>query len=217
MSRSVLVVEDHPLVRAGMRALLRGLDADIDVDEASSVEDAIEHLSTRRYELALYDWHLPGPNGDPGGGMRGLVAMRETAPHTPVLVVSADSDEAVRFTALHMGASGYLSKAAGEEQIARAIAGLLYAAAPVTAPSTLLPQRDNAAQAARGPDLTARQRDVLRLMAHGQPNKGIARSLGIAEPTVRAHVTGLLKVLKAKNRTEAVIKAAELGLNGRHP
>lgn len=218
MSRAVLVIEDHPLVRAGVRALLQSVDLEIDVDEAANVEEAIERLSTRRYDLTLYDWHLPGRNGDAGGGMRGLIALRETAADMPIVVVSADSDEAVRFTALQLGASAYLSKSAGEEQIAQTVVELLSATASAARPlSTPRPAGSAAARATQALDLTTRQREVLRLMSHGESNKGIARCLGIAEPTVRAHVTGLLKALKAKNRTEAVIKAARAGLNRRQP
>lgn len=220
MSYSVLVVDDHALVRCGLRVLLARLGVEVFVCEAATVAQAIEALAVRRYDLVVYDWHLPhAGSGSPGGGVRGLVAVCESQPGVPVLVISADDDEAVRYAALQLGASDYCSKSIDPRELIRKVSMLLQpgsaakcAAAAVPAGVAAAPHRQPQTGAPRR-GLTARQREVLALLSRGEANKRIASVLGLAEPTVRAHVSGLLKALRAKNRTEAVVKARAEGLS----
>lgn len=227
MNRNVLLIEDHPLVRVGLRSVLRQIDPTVQVCEASTVGDAIGCLASQQFAFVLYDWHLPRADGSMGGGMRGLVTVCETAPGTPVIVVSGDDDAAIRYTALRVGAVDFLSKSTAEGDFTQALAsrlagpaqagpscaGPLPGAAPLNGATTHDADRPPAAVPQRY-ELTARQSEVLQWLLQGQPNKWIARTMGLAEPTVRAHISALLKILHARNRTEAVIKAGDAGLSG---
>src|SRR5574337_681416 len=191
--QAVLIIDDHPLYRSGLKAALAPLPADF--DEAASVLGAIDALGARRFDLIVYDWYLPD-----GGGCKGLVAIRQLAPGVPLVVISADEDDTIAFAAAAIGAVGCLRKSIDAQGLRQAIGRLLR-----TAPGE--PQQRKAAQpsAAAPTVLTRRQRDVLDLMACGGSNKRIAMQLGIAEATVRAHVSDLLQLLQARNRTEAVV------------
>jgi two-component system, NarL family, nitrate/nitrite response regulator NarL len=168
------------------------------VDEASTLLSATEVLCRNAgYTLILYDWHLPD-----GGGCKGLVAICQLAPGVPVVVITADDDDAVRVAALSIGAADCLSKSIGADRLREVLS------------QWVGPESSHAEPVDRKvpPALTPRQLDVLRLMARGDPNKCIAQRLGIAETTVRAHVSDILGLLQARNRTEAVMRAARMGL-----
>lgn len=198
---AVLIVDDHPLYRAGLKAALAPLA--LHVAEAASLLAALNVVGAHRFDLILYDWHLPD-----GGGLKGLVAMRQLAPDVPVVVITADEDETIAFVAASIGALACLSKASDAQRLRDSLGPLLGAA-----PSPPQPAR---AATAPVPDaarpLTRRQHDVLQLLARGDSNKRIAARLGIAETTVRCHVSDLLQLLQAHNRTEAVILAQRDGL-----
>lgn len=201
--RRILLVDDHPLFRTGLKAALVETGLDLRVVEAADLVAAIGLLSDiAAFDLILYDWHLPG-----GGGCRGLVALCELAPQVPVLVITADDDEAIRFAARDIGARDCLSKSDDAVHIRAIVAHVLGIAADGAAPA--------AGAAVSRPEpaatLTPRQRDVLQLLAHGESNKHIASRLGIAGTTVRSHVSCILRSLSARNRTEAVVKAASQG------
>lgn len=201
--RTVLIVDDHPLYRSGLKTALAPLS--VEFGEAASLLAAIDALEQRRVDLILYDWHLPD-----SGGCRGLAAIRHLAPGVPVVVISADDDEAVQIAAASMGAADFMSKATDAQRMREVLCGLLCDAAR---PPQRAPRSSVAA-------LTRRQHDVLQLMARGDSNKRIADRLGIAETTVRAHVSDILEVTRSRNRTEAVVRAQREGLVGagrRHP
>ena len=191
------------MFRAGLKTTLIGSGLGWQVAEAASLVAALELLSgAAPFDLILYDWHLPG-----GGGCRGLVALRELAPRIPVLVITADEGEAIRFAAKDIGASDCLSKSEDAAHLCAAVARILrMGTVGTTAPAGTVTARPAPPAA-----LTPRQRDVLQLMAGGDSNKNIASRLGIADTTVRAHVSGILRSLAARNRTEAVVKAVSEG------
>ncbi len=198
MPSCILVIDDHPLFRLGLRAMLDGHVNGLRLDEADSLLAAAERLAeTAPVDLVVYDWHLPA-----GGGLRGLVMLCELVPATPVLVVSGDDTDAVRYAALQVGAADFVSKADDARRLREVVLRLLArgAAADVqrAAPTPVL--------------LTPRQREILARLALGQANKRIALGLGISENTVRCHVSELLRALHAANRTEAVAKATHCGL-----
>lgn len=197
---AVLIVDDHPLYRGGLKAALAPLA--VEYGEAATLLGAIDALGARRFELILYDWHLPD-----GGGCRGLVALRQLAPAVPVVVISADEDEAIAFAAASIGAAACLSKSTDAPGLRAALGKLLGATPGAPAPSHPAARSMAAARA-----LTRRQHDVLQLLARGDSNKRIAAWLGIAETTVRAHVSDLLQLMQARNRTEAVVLAQRAGL-----
>jgi DNA-binding NarL/FixJ family response regulator len=202
----VLLIDDHPLFRAGLRGALSQDALSIEWSEAASVGEALKLMVLPpAFDLVLYDWNLPGG----GGGVRGLVAVTELARGAPLLVVSADEDEAVRMAAERLGALGFISKATD----ARALRELLWpwlqgAVARASTP----PVTGASLWFAAAASLTLRQRAVLQLMARGDANKRIADQLHIAETTVRAHVSDILRILQARNRTEAVVRASQNGL-----
>ncbi len=203
--RTILLVDDHPLFRLGLASILgdRIGGVPLRLREAATVVAAIDVLAEGgSADLIVYDWHLPG-----GGGVRGLVSICQLAPAVPVLVISADEDEAIQIAALRVGAAAFMTKAADPASIRELIRRHLQrddggAAAPAAT------QR---ADAPASPCLTPRQHAVLRLMAQGHGNKDIARRLDIAENTVRSHVSEVLRAFSAANRTEAVFKAGRVG------
>lgn len=201
-----LIVDDHPLYRAGLRSALASLP--LRFDEADTLMAAIDALSRRRFDLVLYDWHLPD-----GGGCKGLVAICQLAPQVPVVVISADEDDAIAMAASSIGAAACLSKSTDAARLGEALGRLLRDAEPLAGSEEALAARR---QASSKP-LTQRQREVLQLMARGDPNKRIADALGIAESTVRAHVSEILLLMGARNRTEAVIRAQRDSLLGLNP
>ena len=185
----VLLVDDHPLFRLGLAAVLAQEGGRVAVHEAGSMLAALDSLALHpAYDLILYGWHLPD-----GGGLRGLMALCKRAPGVPVVVISGDGDEAIGVAARTVGASGYLSKAAEPMAIRRVLAsllGLVPADGAVATPDTTL-------GAASPVILTRRQREVLHLMAQGHANKRIASRLGIAEATVQL---GLARVGTCRTR-----------------
>jgi two-component system, NarL family, nitrate/nitrite response regulator NarL len=203
---SVLLVDDHPMFRAGLLSILTVDGARWRAFESASVGPALDAIAEgQHFDLVVYDWHL---HSDGGGGVRGLLAIRQMAPNVPIVVLTADTDEAVAVAARALGAAAFLPKSAEGHQLRNALIGLLDplgATRPAAAPETAL-------RAQPPVHLTLRQLEVLKLMAQGLPNKRIALLLGIADATVRAHVTDILETLQASNRTEAVIKASRCGV-----
>lgn len=210
--RLILMIDDHPLFRVGLRATLLSTGLPVRVEEAASVAAALDALAANPpFDLILYDWHLAS-----GGGVKGLLAVLQCAPQAPVLVISASEDEAVKVAALALGAVDFVSKAADPRRMRDVLRrwlahGTVPAAGPHPSPGQpAWPARS--AQPALVAALTLRQHQVLRLMACGNANKTIADELHIAEATVRAHVSDILRLLDVHNRTEAVVMATRYGL-----
>lgn len=209
--RALLLVDDHPVFRAGLVTVLSWPADQRLVLEANSVEEAEQQLTSHPgVGLILYDWHMPLL-----GGCRGLQRLRDYAPNVPVVVVSADEDDAIGLAARQLGAVDVISKGASAMAIRDRLARLLGDALP-----TALQFGRAVGAIATGPAAEAaaptsvRQRQVLGLLALGYSNKRIASALGICEPTVRAHLTDIFRTLKVGNRTEAALTAARLGLVG---
>jgi len=204
----ILLIDDHPLFRKALRRMLWELSHDCRVREATGVGEALTLLDDARApDMVLYDWRLPD-----GGGLRGLLAICQILPQTPVVVVSSNEDPDVIASALTAGARGYIPKSASSSVISSALRLVL--AGETYVPSATLGQALSPVtpDAGRGGILTARQGEVLFLMAEGYSNKRIAQTLSISEATVRVHVSDILHQLHAENRTEAVAKARRLGL-----
>lgn len=205
----ILVVDDHPIVRQGLVATLED-EPDFEVvGAASSAEDGLRLAEQHRPDLVLLDLELPGLNG-----IEAIPRLQAASPATRILVFTAyDTDERV-LDAVRAGAGGYLLKGAAVAEIAaaiRTVAGGGTALAPSAAARLA-----NAVRAPRGagPLLTAREREVLRLIAQGLPGKQIAGALGITERTVKFHTAALIRKLGADNRAQAVALAAQRGLLG---
>lgn len=201
----VLIVDDHPIVREGLTAVLdREPDIEV-VAVAASVADGISRAAATHPDLILLDLKLPGADE------AGSVAQFAGGP-SPVLVFTAyDSDDDV-FRAIRDGARGYLLKGSPASEVAHAIrqvhAGESYLSPRIAATLVKDVARPRGAPAALSP----RERAVLRLVAAGLSNRQIGGTLSISERTVKFHVTAILNKLGADNRAQAVALAAERGL-----
>lgn len=206
----VLIIDDHPLFRAGIATVLQRLADDARLIERPSCEDGLRWLAEHADPvMILLDLNLPGMDG-----MSGLGLLREASPTTPIVVLSATEDRTKVKQALSRGAMGYIPKSANGDVILNAIrlvlAGGVYLPAGIMAPASP-DSRPNEASAMGNP-LTPRQQEVLELLCQGLSNKAIAARLDLAENTVRVHVAAILKLLGARNRTEAGYQALSLGL-----
>lgn len=215
----ILVIDDHVLIREGLRGVLKELKGDAVVLEASNYSQAMQVIVEHPdLDLILLDLHLPDRDG-----FSVLTELGERHPAISVVVLSAQQDRASVVRALDLGALGFIPKSGQGEVMLRALelvfAGGVYIPPEILARDEPSPrQSDDKPPAANRPavspadlGLTERQVDVLSLMMQGKSNKAICRVLNLAEPTVKNHVTAILKALEVTNRTEAVIAVGERG------
>jgi DNA-binding NarL/FixJ family response regulator len=207
---ALLIVDDHPVVRDGLVAIL-GTQPDFEIaGEAASGEAALALYERLRPDVILLDLEMPEMDG-----VEVIKRLRATRPEVKIVVFTAfDTDERI-LSALQAGAKGYLLKGAPRSELFEAIrivhqGGSLLQ--PVVA-SRLLSQLSGS-ESADGPaePLTPREAEVLQLLAQGKPNKEIAAELFISERTVKFHISAILAKLGATNRTEAVTIALQQGL-----
>ena len=203
----IALADDHPIVRAALRAALASLGSDTRFLEAS---DAASTLAMVRSEpdidLLLMDLHMPGVEGTAT-----VRAIRERVPQLPVAVVSADEDATMVAELLRLGVCGFIPKSDSANVIVSAVR-LILAGGTYVPPRLVNAARRDLPTAASGGDddrlgLTGRQFDVLRLLGQGMSNKLIARELGITEGTVKAHLLAVFRVLNVRNRTAAAMAA----------
>lgn len=211
----ILVVDDHVLIREALRVVLAELKPEAQILEAGSARAALDRLAEHPdIELVLLDLKLPDRDG-----FDALAELRERHPAAAVVVLSAQQDRESVARALGLGALGFIPKSAPRDVMLGAFnlvfAGGVYVPPEILdrqAPPPAPPRPHGWRTAAADLGLTERQTDVLDLMMRGKSNKAICRALGLAEPTVKSHVTAILRALKATNRTEAVVAAGALGL-----
>ena len=217
-----LVVDDHALIRDAMRGVLKELEGGATVLEAASARQAMD-LIPQHPDLALILLDLQLPDRD---GIEAMGELRELYPAISVVMLSAfnDRDNVVR--ALDNGALGFIPKTDSREILLGALrlilAGGIYIPPEILTLGPAMTAASDGATAAKRPSpaelgLTARQVDVLALMMEGKNNKLICRALELAEPTVKNHVSAILKALGVTNRTEAVLAVAALGWELRPP
>jgi DNA-binding NarL/FixJ family response regulator len=200
----VLAADDHPLALAGLRQLLGALDGIVLVGAAASGEEAVRLAAEHAPDVVLMDLEMPGMDGIQA--TRELLARR---PGTAVVVLTSFSDRERILAALDAGAAGYLLKDVEPDELARAIHAAARGQSPLhpRAARELIDQRQEL-----GPQLTAREEEVLTLLAHGLPNKLIARRLAISERTVKGHLTHVFERIGVTDRTQAALWARERGL-----
>lgn len=223
----LLVVDDHTLFRRGLIALLDSLPSLQVVGEAGDAGEALRRTTELQPDLILLDHHLPGVSG-----VDVLPALREAAPAARVLILTVSEDEQTLARALQHGAHGYLLKTVESHTLLQAIERALEGRAtislemteklvsafqtfssPVPAPAPPAPPAPPAADAApQDPlqHLSPREREILREIAAGASNKEIARTLGIAETTVKIHVQHIFRKLNLSSRVQAAVMAAGL-------
>jgi DNA-binding NarL/FixJ family response regulator len=206
----LLVVDDQAIVRQGIAALLIQADAATVVLQARDSADGLELAGAHADLDAIFlDLAMPGV-----GGMAAIAAFGRRRPAVPLIVLSASDDPVKVRQAFDHGALGYVPKSASAETLLAALQLVLRGEAFV--PALLLndrpPIRASTARGRRAGSLTERQAEVLGCLALGLSNKAIGRRLGVAEKTVKAHVTAVLRGLAAANRGEAVERARAGGL-----
>ena len=218
-SIKVLVADHHFLIREALCAVLRQLNGNATILEAVNGRQAIQLVSEHAdIGFVLLELNLPDRDG-----FSLLGELRERHPETSVVVLSARQDRDSVVRALGLGALGFIPKSGHRDVMVRAL-GLVFAGGVYIPPEILLgeeprhpsskPTRGLTDTRARPADfgLTDRQVDVLKLMMKGKSNKAISRELNISLPTVKNHVTAILKAMKVTNRTEAVIAATDMDL-----
>jgi DNA-binding NarL/FixJ family response regulator len=207
-SLRILVADDHPIVRSGIVALLADApDLDV-VGEVADGDDAVTAALELRPDLVLMDLRMPRMDGD-----RATAQIVDSAPEIRIIVLTTyESDESI-LRAIEAGASGYLLKAAPQEEILagiRSVARGEVALSPAIA--ALLVRRVKTPAAAATVSLSDREKQVLSLVAAGQSNPSIARELFLSEATVKTHLLHTFSKLGVNDRTRAVTLAMELGL-----
>ena len=208
----VLIADDHPIFRDGMRGLLESVPETDVVGEASSGEEAIALAAALQPDVILMDLKMPGCNG-----IEATRRILATSPHIGVLMVTMFEDDDSVFAAMRAGARGYLLKGANQAETLRAIRAVgngeaIFGPAIArrligffAAPAPIVPAR-------LFPDLTEREREVLALIAQGHGNQAIADQLFLSLKTVRNHVSNIFSKLQVADRAQAVIRAREAGL-----
>jgi DNA-binding NarL/FixJ family response regulator len=209
----VLVADDHPLFRDGLRTVLQATDDLLLVAEAGDGEEAVRLAVTEQIDVALFDVHMPGVTGIEAAGR-----VAAQAPDVRVLMLTMFQDDASIFAALRAGARGYVLKDADRTELLRAVRAVGSGEA-IFSPSIAARVLDHfatgasaaaAASSEEFPMLTARERDVLHLLARGQSNPEIAARLGLSRKTTSNYVSSILTKLQVSNRIEAAERARQV-------
>jgi DNA-binding NarL/FixJ family response regulator len=206
----VVVVDDHPVFRQGLRTLLEDLGVEVVAEEADGAA-GVAAVLTHRPDVVLMDLQMPGVSG-----LEATRRLTAEVPDVKVLVLTMVDDDQAVFAALQAGALGYLLKGAGQEEIGRALAAVaagqgVYGAEVARRLRSFFTV-GAAASAAPFPALSERERDVLALVAQGASNSEIARRLFLSEKTVRNYVSTVLSKLHVETRAAAIVLARDAGL-----
>ena len=208
----VLIAEDHPLFREGMRGRLDRVADVAVVGEAASGDEAVELAHKLEPDVILMDIKMPGLNG-----IEATREIQQASPQIGVLVLTMFEDDDSVFAAMRAGAKGYLLKDSGGEGVVHAIRAVASGEAVFgpgvaerimgffAAPRAAAPQR-------AFPELTEHEEEVLSLVAQGKANREIARQLFVSLKTVRNHVSNILLKLQVADRAQAVIRARDAGM-----
>jgi DNA-binding NarL/FixJ family response regulator len=208
----ILIADDHPLFRDGLRGLLDSVADTEVIGEATTGDEAIAQAAALQPDVVLMDIKMPGANG-----ITATRAIVHTSPHVGVLVVTMYEDDDFVFAAMRAGARGYVLKGANQAEMLRAIRAVangevifgpgiaqrvigFLSSPPPTVPARVFPE------------LTERETEVLSLIARGRTNEEIAEHLSLSLKTVRNHVSNIFSKLQVADRAQAVIRAREAGL-----
>jgi NarL family two-component system response regulator LiaR len=204
---SVLVADDHPVVRQGLRTFLE-TQADLEVvGEAADGTEAVELAQRLLPDVVLMDLVMPGQDG-----VAATRRIRQLSPSTKVIVLTSFDDDERVFPSVKAGAAAYLLKDARPQELAEAVRRV-HAGEALLAPSVAAKlMQEVAGQRPPSAELTERELEVLRLIARGLSNKLIARELKVSEKTVKTHVSNILAKLQLADRTQAALYAVREGL-----
>ncbi|MFD9220955.1 response regulator [Streptomyces sp. NPDC060064] len=207
----VMLVDDHQVVRRGLRTFLEIQDDIEVVGEAADGAEGVAGAEELKPDVVLMDVKMPGMDG-----IDALRKLRELSNPAKVLIVTSFTEQRTVVPALRAGASGYVYKDVDPEALARAIRSV-HAGHVLLQPEVagaLLSQDDPSNGTGRGSTLTEREREVLGLIADGRSNREIARALVLSEKTVKTHVSNILMKLDLADRTQAALWAVRHGLAG---
>ena len=214
----LLIADDHPLFREAIADVIRARYPDADILQAEDLDTAVELAdSIDDLDLILLDLNMPGMHG-----LNGLMQLRNEFPAIPVVIISAEEDKSVVLQAMTYGAVGFIIKSLPREKMTTALEQVL--AGQVYLPSDVIRADNTRSRQNRRPEenrippemlnsLTRRQLLVLERMTNGESNKQIAYNLCIAETTVKAHVSAILRKLNVHNRIQAVLSAGNIDFN----
>jgi DNA-binding NarL/FixJ family response regulator len=207
---SILIADDHPVFRKGMRALLSAMPEVVLVGEASTGQEAMQLAESLQPDVILMDLQMPE-----GGGIAAIRQIVATSPHIRILVVTMFEDDESVFAAMRAGARGYVLKDMHDTDISRAILSVgrgdaIFSPAIAARLINYFSTRP-ALPAELFPELTDSERKVLRLMAGGESNDEIALKLSLSNKTVRNYVSNIFSKLQVADRAHAIVKAREAG------
>jgi DNA-binding NarL/FixJ family response regulator len=201
----ILLIDDHQLFSSGLGVLLQELSPGAQISTVATVAAAEE--KTNPFDLIMLDLHLPGT-----AGFDGLERVKVHFEATPVVVVSSEEDPYRIRECIKRGAMGFVPKTSSSVELFSAMKRIL-GGETYLPPTCVAGLAKQVANHANGVHLSPRQREVLMKVIQGKSNKVIARELGISDHTVKTHVVAVLAALSVSNRTEAVYKAAAIGIS----
>jgi len=217
---NILIVDDHALIREGLRQVLLEINRNGEVVEADSADTALDALRVHgdSLTLILLDLGLPGT-----AGMNLLRQVRETRPEVPVVVLSANDARSVVLEAIDVGAMGFISKRSSSSVLVNGLRLVLaggicipsHAQTAAQECSSATVPESGSSDVPRTPSelgITARQADVLALLVQGKPTKLICRELDLSIGTVKTHITAILRALNVSNRTQALFELSRMGV-----
>jgi len=209
----IILADDHTLFRDGFILLLKQLEPGVEVIAAASLDEAMALARAHPdVDLLLLDLHMPGMQG-----IDSVRAVLRTFPDLPVAILSATDSRPAMEALLAAGASGFIPKSSSAQVMVSALklmlAGGFYLPPQLLNPAQVGSRSEHPERPGKGAaPLTARQLDVLRLLAAGKSNKLICRELNLGEGTVKVHIAAIFRALNVSNRTEAALEAKRLGL-----
>lgn len=204
----IVVIDDHPLFRRGVQQLISMEPRFVLVGEASTGRDGVEKVKTLEPDLVLLDLNMSGMDG-----LQTLAAIKALGVPTRVVILTVSNSDEDLIAALRAGADGYLLKDMEPEDllesIRRAVSGRLSLSDPMTEMLAHALRKENQTTSIEQAGLTAREQEILTLIARGQSNKQVARDLAISEGTVKVHVKHILKKLNLRSRVKAAVWMVE--------
>lgn len=209
----ILVVDDHALVREGLRQVLRGLADDVTVIPASTCAEAFARAEEHNdLDLVLLDYHLPDKTG-----LDALLIFGKLHPELPVILLSGSANHHIMRKVLTAGAAGFVTKSSHSDELLQAIklvlSGDIYVPAELESQNAIGAIDINAEKSS----LTQRQELVLRGLLDGRSNREISELLNVSDETVKTHVAAILRHFSVQNRTQAVVAAARRGYRSSTP
>jgi DNA-binding NarL/FixJ family response regulator len=207
----ILVVDDHALVREGLRQVLKGLDAAVEVLEAGTCARAFElALLHTDLDLVLLDYHLPDMNG-----LEALDVFARQVPELPIVVLSGSVNPKIMRQVMNKGAAAFLTKSGMSDELLSVtrlvLAGHVYVPPALMASMPADLREDTAIEKSATPQFTPRQEEVLYMLLDGYSNKEISKMLNLSDETVKNHVSSILRGFGVQTRTQAVLAANRQG------